>query len=199
MSELVDRLRSEFQDSEYRQAYAEECLNTMIAAQIKVLREQRGMTQSALAEKAGMLQPRLSVMEDANYSSWSVSTLKRLARAFDLALAVKFESFSNVVLDFEQLSAESLARPSFEDDPRFRSPKVSTHRYFHKRVGSEEADRIAMQGAIGQTQRRADTVEFLDKTPSRLTGTNAANEIQNGYSPRQEGGMANAFSLGASS
>ena len=57
----------------------------MVATQIKVLREQRVMTQAALAEKADMRQPRLSVMEDAGYSNWSINTLKRLARAFDLA------------------------------------------------------------------------------------------------------------------
>ena len=41
MSELVEKLRDEFRDKEYRHAYADECLNTMIATQIKVLREQR--------------------------------------------------------------------------------------------------------------------------------------------------------------
>jgi len=133
MSELVDKLRSEFRDEEYRHSYTEECLNTMIASQIKVLREERELTQSALARKAEMLQPRLSVMENADYSSWSVSTLKRLARAFDLALSVKFEAFSEVILDFEEMSKETLSRPSFKDDPVFRSAKISTRRRFPKR------------------------------------------------------------------
>lgn len=144
MSELVDKLRAEFQDEEYRHSYAEECLNTMIATQIKTLREQRHLTQAALAEMSGMRQPRLSVMEDANYSSWSVSTLKRLARALDLALSVKFESFSDVVLDFEELSTESLERPSFRDDSVFRSSKVSTKRAFRKRRNMD-AETIALQ------------------------------------------------------
>lgn len=143
MSELVDRLRSEFQDEEYRHSYAEECLNTMIATQIKVLREQREMTQSALAKRAEMLQPRLSVMENADYSSWSVSTLKRLARAFDLALSVKFDAFSEVVLDFEEMSKETLCRPSFRDDPMFRSAKVRTHRAFRRRRNTEADNRTA--------------------------------------------------------
>jgi len=34
MSELVDQLRAEFQDEEYRHSYAEECVNTMIANRI---------------------------------------------------------------------------------------------------------------------------------------------------------------------
>ncbi len=148
MSELVDKLRPEFQDEEYRHSYVEECLNTMIATQIKVLREQRKMTQSALAKKAEMLQPRLSVMENADYSSWSVSTLKRLARAFDLALSVKFEAFSEVVLDFEEMGKETLSRPSFSDDPVFRSVKVATSRRFPRRQ-SLAAQRDALQGTQG--------------------------------------------------
>src|SRR5487761_1337539 len=109
MSGLVDTLRSEFQNAEYRHAYAEECVNTMIATQIKVLREEREMTQSALADRAGMAQPRLSVMENADYSNWSINTLKRLARAFDVAISVKFETFSNVIMDFEGMNRENLS------------------------------------------------------------------------------------------
>jgi predicted XRE-type DNA-binding protein len=71
MSELIDKLRPEFQDKEYRDAYAEDCLNTMIATQIKVLREQRKMTQGQVAEATGMKQPRVAVLEDSSYENWS--------------------------------------------------------------------------------------------------------------------------------
>jgi transcriptional regulator with XRE-family HTH domain len=145
MSELVDKLRSEFQNEDYRHSYAEECVNTMIATQIKVLREERTLTQSSLAQKAEMAQPRLSVMESADYSNWSVNTLKRLARAFDLALSVKFEAFSEVILDFEEMSKDTLSRPSFKDDPMFRSAKVRTHRAFRRSLNSE-SDRQTAKG-----------------------------------------------------
>lgn len=143
MSELVDKLRSEFQDEEYRHSYVEECVNTMIATQIKILREERDMTQFSLAKKAEMAQPRLSVMESADYSNWSVNTLKRLARAFDLALSVKFEAFSEVILDFEEMNKDTLSRPSFKDDPMFRSIKVKTHRAFRQRRYSESDKQTA--------------------------------------------------------
>jgi transcriptional regulator with XRE-family HTH domain len=145
MSELVDKLRSEFQNEDYRHSYAEECVNTMIATQIKVLREERIMTQSSLAQKAEMAQPRLSVMESADYSNWSVNTLKRLARAFDLALSVKFEAFSEVILDFEEMSKDTLSRPSFKEDPMFRSANVRTHRAFRRRRYSD-SDRQTAKG-----------------------------------------------------
>lgn len=144
MSDLIERLRSDFQDEEYRHSYAEECLNTMVATQIKVLREQREMSQTELAEKTGMKQPRIPLLEDANYSSWTLSTLKRFARAFDLALTVKFDAFSDVILDFESISRESLERPSFKDDPLFRSKKVRVFRRAQRAKNRQEAELKAL-------------------------------------------------------
>jgi transcriptional regulator with XRE-family HTH domain len=144
MSELIDKLRDEFQDEEYRHSYAEECLNTMIATQIKVLREQREMTQEQLADKTGMKQSRIPLLEDSNYSSWTINTLKRFAEAFDLALSVKFETFSTVILDFDNLSRESLARPSFANDALFQSKKLTAfHRLRRRR--SLQSQKRALQ------------------------------------------------------
>jgi transcriptional regulator with XRE-family HTH domain len=149
MSELVDKLRHEFQDEEYRHSYAEECLNTMIATQIKVLREQRGMTQEGLAETAGMRQPRIPLLEDSSYSNWTVNTLKRFARAFDVALSVKFETFSDVVLDFEGLSRESLQRPNFANDPVFqRRASVFRRLRRRRRLHQNDVQRSALQATL---------------------------------------------------
>ena len=129
MSELLDKLQPEFQDEEYRHAYADECLNTMIATQIKVLREQRGMTQKQLADATGMGQPRIPLLEDASYENWTIRTLKRFAKAFDTALSVKFETFSKLIEDYETLSRESLQRPSFANDQHFHRQRIrSRHR-----------------------------------------------------------------------
>ena len=119
MSELRGNLRKEFHDRDYRHVYADESLNTHIATQIKVLREQRGMTQQQLAKATGMAQPRIAVLEDINYPSWSINTLRRLANAFDLRLTVRFETFSSLIPEIEGFSAESLERVSFEDDAWF--------------------------------------------------------------------------------
>src|ERR1700677_2266844 len=186
MSELVDKLRREFQDEEYRHSYAEECLNTMIATQIKVLREQRELTQSAWAKRAEMLQPRLSVMEDADYSRWSVSTLKRLARAFDVALSVRFEAFSDVILDFEEMTKETLSRPSFKDDPVFRSSKGSTRRRFPRERGLE-AQRYALQGTQGKLAFTvAETIEFpTEKSSQTAFATGEARKRQSSKGAHQ--------------
>jgi transcriptional regulator with XRE-family HTH domain len=132
MNELVDKLRAEFQDKEYRHSYADESLNTMIATQIKVLREQREMTQAQLAEATGMKQPRIPLLEDSNYSNWTINTLKRFAKAFDVTLSVKFETFSRFIRDFENLSRESLERVAFADDWRFQH---RSNTILHRRGG----------------------------------------------------------------
>ncbi len=99
MTELIDRLREEFQDKEYRHAYADEFLNSWIATQVKVLREQRGWTQEELASEVGMKQSRISLLENVHYSAWSLNTLKRLAQAFDTILKVSFETFGTRLTD----------------------------------------------------------------------------------------------------
>src|SRR5712692_5991842 len=88
MNELVEQLRLEFKDEECAYTYVDEFLNAAIATQIKVIREQRGLSQEQLAEKTGMKQERISVLEDVNYGSWSVTTLKRIARALGVTLKV---------------------------------------------------------------------------------------------------------------
>lgn len=118
------RFKKSFQDHEYADAYARGFLNSSIATQIKVLREQRKLTQQGLADIAKMKQPRIAVMEDVNYSSWSISTLWRLAYAFHLRLRVSFEEFGTLVQEVESIGRDTLQRRSLEDDPLFASPKA---------------------------------------------------------------------------
>ena len=116
MSEFRKQLLEEFKDKEFRDAYADEYLSSLIATQIKVLREERGLTQEQLAELADMSQSRISALEDVTYSSWSIKTLKRLSQALDVVLTVHFDSFGRLIESVEEFSRESLQVPSFSDD-----------------------------------------------------------------------------------
>lgn len=116
MKELVKTLVTEFDDKEYAHAYMEEFSNMAIAAQIKVLREQRGWTQKQLAEAANMKQERVSALENVDYDAWTIKILRRLAKAFDLTVKVSFEKFSSGVLDVSKISPETLKRTSREED-----------------------------------------------------------------------------------
>jgi len=119
MSESRDRLKEEFQqgDEEYQYAYAEDFLNTSVATQIRVLREQQGLTQEELAQKIGTKQAGISRLENVNYSAWKTDTLRKIARALKVRLKITFETFGSLLDEAETFSRESLERPNFEDDP----------------------------------------------------------------------------------
>ena len=125
MSALARTLKGEFRDKETRHVYCDEFLNASIATQIKVLREQRHLTQSQLAEMAGLAQRRIAALEDVNYSSWTINVLRRLAEALDLALTIQFESFGEKLTAIEEFGRESLERPSFDNDPVFKAATTS--------------------------------------------------------------------------
>jgi transcriptional regulator with XRE-family HTH domain len=122
MSESRDELKKEFQDKEYREAYAEDLLNTSIATQLVVLREQRRLTQEQLAQKIGTRQAGISRIENVNYSAWNIRTLKKIAFALDVRLKVSFETFGSLLDEAVAFSREFLQRPPFEKDLAFQSP-----------------------------------------------------------------------------
>lgn len=133
------RLVKKFQDKRYRHGYVESFLDTSIATQIRVLRQQRGWTQKELAERIGSGQSRISAMEDVNYSNWSINTLKKLARAFDLALVVRFESYGEALPLIENFSRGDLEKQPFQLDDEFREEGVT--RGSSREGGREEAAR----------------------------------------------------------
>jgi transcriptional regulator with XRE-family HTH domain len=130
---IWDRFRSKA----YRDAFVKSHLSTNVAAQIYSMREARGWTQEELAAAADMAQARISIMEDPSYQRFSLTTLKRLASAFDVALIVRFVPFSELLEWSISLTSERLAVPSYETD-RLPPPVFSTQ--FSS--GSESAVKI---------------------------------------------------------
>lgn len=120
MSESIDTIRGQLwekmRDKSYRDTFVAAHLSTNIAAQIQTIREQRGWTKKQLAQKAGMSPSRITVMEDPSYEKFTLTTLKRLASAFDVALIARFAAFSDLVDWVAQLSPEKLETPEFEKD-----------------------------------------------------------------------------------
>ncbi len=123
LNEITSSYLEEFQDKETRHIYVDEFLNAKIATQIKALREQRGWTQGELAERAGMKQERISVLEDVNYSAWTLNILRRLAEAFDLRINLTFEDFGSFLQEFAGFNRASLERNSFGNDATFKIKK----------------------------------------------------------------------------
>ncbi|HUY26627.1 MAG TPA: helix-turn-helix transcriptional regulator [Candidatus Binataceae bacterium] len=86
------------------------------AAQIRAMREKSKWSQEELAQKAGMAQARISLLENPNYDNLSLNTLKRIANVFDVALIVRFAPFSKLFSMIENQTFETLAAPSFVDE-----------------------------------------------------------------------------------
>lgn len=116
MSTFAERLIEDFADKDFAHGYMEDHGNAVIAAQIKTLREQRGLSQKALAELAGMKQASISRLENVEYDAWTVKTLRKLAEALDVHLQVAFVPFSTAILDVVNLSREALQVPPREAD-----------------------------------------------------------------------------------
>lgn len=116
MSELAKKLAEEFADKDYAHSYTNEYDDMMLAAQLKVLREAMGLTQEQLAVAAGMKQASISRLEQADYSARSISTLRRLAEVFDVAVHVSFQPFSKSILDIVNLRKERLLVKNREAD-----------------------------------------------------------------------------------
>jgi transcriptional regulator with XRE-family HTH domain len=126
MSALLEELRKDFEtDNEAPYVYAETFVNAHTAAQIKTVREQREMSQQALADKIGTKQSGISRLENANYSTWKVETLRKIARAYGLWLDIQFKEFGELPPRVENFRKETLVRSKFEDDPVFLAAQVS--------------------------------------------------------------------------
>jgi DNA-binding Xre family transcriptional regulator len=85
------------QSKAYHDAFVASQISIGLPFQIYALRIQREWTQQQLAEKTGMLQPRISAMERPGGSKLNLDTLRRSASAFDVALVVRFVPFSELV------------------------------------------------------------------------------------------------------
>ena len=105
---------------EFRYDYDEEFQKTFIAAQIRALREDRGWTQTELAKRVKTGQSQISEME-GDYNSWSVRTLRKLAREFGVRLSVSFESWGELIPRVESFRRENLIKPEIKDDPAFQT------------------------------------------------------------------------------
>jgi len=109
-------LWDKFKEKVYRDGFVASHLANNIAAQIFSTRELRGLTQTELAQKAGMAQARISVMEDSGYENFSVKTLRRLASALDVALVVRFVPFSELADYATNITPDKVAVREFKND-----------------------------------------------------------------------------------
>jgi transcriptional regulator with XRE-family HTH domain len=111
------KLLSGLRDKAYRALFVETQIETLIPFQIRTMRNRKGWTQKQLADRAGMAQGRISLLESVNYEgAVNVKTLVKLAEAFDVGLVVRFAPFSEVAEWSTRLSREHHLVPDFADE-----------------------------------------------------------------------------------
>jgi transcriptional regulator with XRE-family HTH domain len=81
---------------EVRARFVESNLGKLLAFQIRGMRDRQGLSQVELAERIGTNQNGVSRLENPFYGKATLSTLKRVAAAFDVGLVVRFVSFSQL-------------------------------------------------------------------------------------------------------
>lgn len=110
----------------YRDSFVASHVSETVAAQIALLRSARGWTQTLLAEKTGMKQPRISALEDPNYENYEIGTLKRIASAYDVGLSVRFVPFSEIVRWSSTLGPHRFTVSDFENDSVDSMPQTTS-------------------------------------------------------------------------
>lgn len=98
-------------------------LSKNLAFQLRSLRDLKDWTQGELAKRVGMPQTAISRLENPYYGKPTITSLKRLAAIYDVALIVRFVPFSQLVnwvsgTPYEErgLSPEAMDIPSFAQE-----------------------------------------------------------------------------------
>lgn len=86
---LKSLVRKHLRNPAFRKAYEAEELPARLALRIAMLREQRGMTQQALARKLKVSQQALSLLENPASANYTLRTLQRVAAALNRELVVE--------------------------------------------------------------------------------------------------------------
>ena len=101
---------------EVRHLYVDSSIRHLLAMQLRSMREAKGWSQIEVGTKAVMKQSAIARLEDPRYSSMTLSTLRRLAEAFDVALIVRFAPFSEFISWTAQIDEPRLSPPSFGEE-----------------------------------------------------------------------------------
>ena len=131
-------------DKTYRDAFVEGHVGDFLASQIYSLRLARRWTQAELADKAGATQPQICKWE-SSCEGVRLTSLHKLASAFDVALLVKFVPFS-------QLAKEALGTRADLSIPSYDNESPEAIGYGSVRVVQPEPRPIANRNGGGENR-----------------------------------------------
>ncbi len=103
-------------DADLARLVEEESFNANIATEIYAARTEAGLTQQQLADRIGTSQSVIARLEDSDYDSHSLTTLRKIAEALKKQLRVEFyapQTFASV----NELEAHVEIEPRDVTDP----------------------------------------------------------------------------------
>lgn len=112
ISKTIEKLRN----PEYRSGFVDSLISINVPFQIRALVKSRGWTQERLAERSGMLQPRISAIMTPGKTRPNIKTLRRIAEAFDCGLVVRFVPFGELVKWTHRFDPENFHVASFGEE-----------------------------------------------------------------------------------
>jgi transcriptional regulator with XRE-family HTH domain len=114
------KLFEKLQKRSYRHAYLAEHVRRGIAYQIRAIRDQRRWNQGELSKRLAKPQSVVSRLEDPSYGKVTIQTLLEIADVFDVALQVRFISYSSFIRQTRDVSIESMRVTQFNEDLEIR-------------------------------------------------------------------------------
>lgn len=115
-------------DQAYATAFVSAEIDTTLPFQLRAMRKQRGWTQQELADQINANQKTISDFENPNYARFTLTSLKKIAAAFDVALIVRFAPFSELVDWAATLSADQVNVPRRDKDERLTASRGHSRR-----------------------------------------------------------------------
>lgn len=113
----ISDARLERMDSEiFRHELMGQLATDWIAYQIRVLRTERKWTQAELGFRCEKPQSTIGRLENPSYGRWNIGTLLELAKAFDVALEVKFVDWPTFTRQYANLSSDAMRVPGWSVD-----------------------------------------------------------------------------------
>jgi transcriptional regulator with XRE-family HTH domain len=103
MSTFTNRLREQMKNEEFRKEYYKARFFDEISMQLIKLRNERGLSQVALAEKAGTTQAVISRIENGSVNA-STGSIQKLAEA--MGAVVRIDIIPNEEMKYAELYAE---------------------------------------------------------------------------------------------
>jgi transcriptional regulator with XRE-family HTH domain len=109
-------MNADFLSKKRRHAFVAAFVRQGVTMQIQLLRKRERWSQKKLGELTEKKQNAITRLEDPSYGKFTMTTLLELAKAFDVALSVKFVSFSELERQSQNLSPDALCVARFADE-----------------------------------------------------------------------------------